>query len=49
MKKAPQRLWTAVGRYFGDLFAAHDETLDAAIKANRAAHMGRPAGLVRSA
>jgi hypothetical protein len=49
MKKNSQSLWTKIDHYFGDLFAPHDENLVAAIKANRAAHMGRPAGLVRSA
>ncbi len=39
MKKNSQSLWTAVDRYFGDLFAARDEHLDAALKANRAARL----------
>ncbi len=39
MKKDSPSLWTAVDRYFGDLFAPHDAELDAAIKANRAAHL----------
>ena len=37
-KNSPSR-WKAVDRYFGDLFAAHDEHLDAALKANRAARL----------
>jgi predicted O-methyltransferase YrrM len=39
MKKESQSLWTAVDRYFGDLFAPHDAQLDAAVKANRAARL----------
>jgi predicted O-methyltransferase YrrM len=39
MKKDSASLWTAVDRYFGDLFAPHDAHLDAAIKANRAARL----------
>ena len=37
-KNSPSR-WAAVDRYFGDLFATHDEPLDAAVKANRAARL----------
>jgi len=37
-KNSPSR-WAAVDHYFGDLFAAHDEPLDAAVKANRAARL----------
>jgi predicted O-methyltransferase YrrM len=39
MRKDSPSLWTAVDRYFGDLFAPHDAHLDAAIEANRAAHL----------
>ncbi len=39
MKKDSQSLWTAVDRYFGELFAPHDAKLDAAVKANRAARL----------
>jgi predicted O-methyltransferase YrrM len=39
MKKNSQTHWAAIDRYFGDLFAPHDESLDAAIKANRAARL----------
>jgi predicted O-methyltransferase YrrM len=39
MKKDSPSLWTAVDRYFGDLFAPRDAELDAAIKANREAHL----------
>ena len=39
MKKYSPSLWTAVDRYFGDLFAPHDAQLDAAVKANRAARL----------
>lgn len=39
MRKSSQLLWTAVDRYFGDLFAVHDELLEAAVKANRAARL----------
>lgn len=39
MKKNSPSHWAAVDRYFGDLFAAHDESLDAAVKANRAARL----------
>ena len=39
MRKNSQSLWTEVDRYFGDLFAARDEHLDAALKANRAARL----------
>jgi predicted O-methyltransferase YrrM len=37
-KNSPSH-WAAVDRYFGDLFATHDEPLDAAVKANRAARL----------
>ena len=40
-KKSGKPLWTAVDKYFGDLFAAHDQHQEAAIKANRKA--GLPA------
>jgi predicted O-methyltransferase YrrM len=39
MRKNSPSHWTAVDRYFGDLFAAHDEPLEAALKANRAARL----------
>jgi len=39
MRKNSPTQWTAVDRYFGDLFAAHDEPLQAAVKANRAARL----------
>jgi predicted O-methyltransferase YrrM len=39
MKKDSPSLWSAVDRYFGDLFAPQDAALDAAIKANRAARL----------
>ncbi|MFZ0338872.1 MAG: O-methyltransferase [Terracidiphilus sp.] len=39
MRKNSQSLWTEVDRYFGDLFAARDEHLDAALRANRAARL----------
>ena len=39
MRKNSPSHWTAVDRYFGDLFAAHDEHLDAALQANRAARL----------
>jgi predicted O-methyltransferase YrrM len=39
MKKNSPSHWAAVDRYFGDLFAVHDEQLDAAVKANRAARL----------
>jgi len=39
MRKNSPSHWTAVDRYFGDLFAPHDAHLDAAIKANRAARL----------
>ena len=39
MRKNSPSHWKAVDRYFGDLFAAHDEHLDAALKANRAARL----------
>lgn len=39
MSKNSPSLWNAVDRYFGDLFAAHDEHLNAAVKANRAARL----------
>src|SRR5580700_3776406 len=39
MKKNSPSHWAAVDRYFGDLFAPHDEPLDAAVKANRAARL----------
>jgi predicted O-methyltransferase YrrM len=39
MRKNSPSHWTAVDRYFGDLFAVHDEHLDAALKANRAARL----------
>jgi predicted O-methyltransferase YrrM len=39
MRKNSQSHWTKVDRYFGDLFAAHDAQLDAALKANRAARL----------
>jgi predicted O-methyltransferase YrrM len=40
-RQSGKPLWTAVDTYLGDLFAAHDEQLDAALKANRKA--GLPA------
>lgn len=40
-RKSGKPLWTAVDKYFGDLFAAHDQHQDAAIQANRKA--GLPA------
>lgn len=40
-KKSGKPLWTAVDKYFGDLFAAHDRHQEAALKANRKA--GLPA------
>ena len=40
-RQSGKPLWTAVDQYLGDLFAAHDEHLDAALKANRDA--GLPA------
>jgi len=39
MRKNSQSLWTAVDRYFGDLFAPHDEALTAAVRANREARL----------
>jgi len=39
MRKNSPSHWKAVDRYFGDLFAVHDEPLDAAVKANRAARL----------
>jgi predicted O-methyltransferase YrrM len=39
MRKNSQSLWTAVDRYFGDLLAPHDESLNAAIRANRKARL----------
>ncbi|HKN22878.1 MAG TPA: O-methyltransferase [Terracidiphilus sp.] len=39
MRKNSPSHWAAVDRYFADLFAAHDEPLDAAVKANRAARL----------
>jgi predicted O-methyltransferase YrrM len=39
MKKNSPSHWTAVDRYFADLFAPDDEPLDAAVKANRAARL----------
>ena len=39
MRKNSPSHWKAVDRYFGDLFAVHDEHLDAALKANRAARL----------
>ena len=39
MKKNSPSHWAAVDRYFADLFAPHDEQLDAALKANRAARL----------
>lgn len=40
-RQSGKPLWTAVDTYLGDLFAAHDEHLDTALKANREA--GLPA------
>jgi predicted O-methyltransferase YrrM len=37
MKPAGQAVWTKVDRYFGDLLAPADATLDAALKANQQA------------
>jgi predicted O-methyltransferase YrrM len=39
MRKNSPSHWKAVDRYFGELFAAHDEKLDAAVKRNRAARL----------
>ena len=39
MRKNSPSHWAAVDRYFGDLFATHDEPLDLALKANRAARL----------
>jgi predicted O-methyltransferase YrrM len=39
MKKDSTSHWAAVDRYFADLFAPHDEQLDSAVKANRAARL----------
>src|ERR1700683_2858260 len=39
MKKNSPSHWAAVDHYFGDLFAAHDEQLDAVVKPNRAARL----------
>jgi predicted O-methyltransferase YrrM len=39
MKKNSPSHWAAVDRYFADLFAAHDEPLEAAVKANRAGRL----------
>ena len=39
MRKNSPSHWAAVDGYFGDLFAAHDEHLDAALKRNRAARL----------
>ena len=38
-KVAVEPLWASVDRYFGDLLAPSDEKLDAAVKANRKAHL----------
>jgi predicted O-methyltransferase YrrM len=38
-KKSGKPLWSGVDRYFGDLFATHDENLEAAVKANCAARL----------